>query len=57
MAGAGGAAGGGTGGAPVLGALSVAAATASMLSSFVTEFCEIAVTAELGSAFIVWNLR
>ncbi len=52
-----GAAAGGIGGVPGCGVLSVAEATASMLSSLVTEFCEIAVTDEFGSAFIVWNLR
>ena len=48
-AGVGAAAGGtaGTGGVPGFGVLSVAAATASMLSSLVTEFCEIAVTDDL----------
>ena len=45
------------GGMPGLGPLSAADATASMLRSFVTEFCEIAVTAEFGSAFRVWNFR
>ena len=55
---AGAGAGAGTGiGAPGFGVLSPAAAIASMLSSFVTEACEIAVTEEDGSALIAWNLR